>query len=173
MKATVGMYPDKLKDVHHNYSVQDLEQQEDGGSIKKKSFIATALARKDKSMNSLVRPNARLSAIDKMVKSKDASGKNEKEQFVKSAYYAGKGGFLLHKNILYKVEAQPKKIGKKSKTVIKRTPIYSFIKGRSVHVKATHFMRAASLESAKKMEGFYAVEAQRQIDKQKWRGSKK
>lgn len=174
MKATVGMFPDKLRNAKNNYAVQDLEQQEHGGTVHKKSFIATELARKDKSMKSLVRPNARLSAIEKMIKSKDARGKNEKEQFVKSAYYAGKGGFLLYKNMLFKIDAQPKKIGKKSKTIIKRTPIYSFVKGRSVHIEsATHFMSNAALQSGRKMPDFYAVQAQREIDKQKWAGSKK
>jgi len=45
------------------------------------------------------------------------------------------------------------------------TALYSVKSGRSVGVKETGFMRWASIESANKLEDFYIVAAQKQIDR--------
>lgn len=166
MKSTVGMVSTNLQGAD-NHSVKDLEQQEHGGSIDKRSFIPTNLARKGNSARGLVRSNARLSAIKNIIKTKNSTGKNAKEKFVVAASVAGKGGFVLDENILWRIDSFPKSSLRSKRTIIKRTPIYSFKSGRKASVHATNFMREATLNTAKKMETFYFAEAKRQIEKLK------
>jgi hypothetical protein len=64
MKSIVGFYENKLTSKSTNYSVKDLEQQEHGGTIKKKSLIAMRPAR---SNNKLVRPAFRLNNLNKLI----------------------------------------------------------------------------------------------------------
>lgn len=162
MKATVGMKEDNLKG-RSNYAVKDLEQQEEGGVIRKKSFIPMAGARIGGNNSKNVRANARLSAIKKIVDSKKASGKSARSRFVHAILEAGAGGFVLSGSKLFRINSLRKSGGR----FMDKTALYDFKKGRSVRVQQTGFMRKASLQSAAKMEGFYMIEAQRQIDKLK------
>jgi hypothetical protein len=163
MKATVGFTEHGLKGGN-NYSVKDLEQQEYGGDIDKKGFIPLAPARTGNNPGKSVRANSRLKSITKIVNPRDAKAKNAKQAFVKSVAFAGKGGFVLGnfngKQILWRVNSLKKVDGH-----FKLTALYSFKQGRKAHVKATGFMRNASLDTAKKLESFYIEEAKRQIAK--------
>lgn len=163
MKATVGMTQTGLKQGQSNYAVRDLEQQERGGVIQRKSFIPLPAARINKSLKKNVRANARLSAIKNIIESKKATGNSSREKFVHAILEAGAGGFVLSGSTLYRINSL-KKTGNHFKD---KTAIYSFRRGRSVRVQGTSFMQKASIESANKMEGFYQVEAKRQIDKLK------
>ncbi len=162
MKSTVGMISTSLKG-DHNYSVKDLEQQEYGGRIKKKSFIPLNTARSGNSNSRNVRPNARLKSINRIVNTKNAKGKNEKERFIKSVIHAGVGGNVLSKKngieILWRVNSTKRTPDGR----FKLTPLYSFDKGRSVNVGKTGFMRKASFETANNLDKFYIQEAERQI----------
>lgn len=153
MQSIVGMV--KLKG--NNYAVDDLEQQEYGGTIKKKSFIPLKQARVAGSTNKVVRSNARLSNIKRIIDAK-RYGKNKKA-FRIAALKAGKGGFVISENELWRIDS----IGKNRK--IKKTPLYSFKKGRSIHVRATGFSKRAGLNTAKQMEVFYIRQAKRQLEK--------
>lgn len=165
MKATVG-FTDQGLQGNNNYAVKDLEQQEYGGTLKKKSFIPTDTARGGGSAVP-VRPKNRLSAISRIANSKNVKGKNKHERFVKSAVYAGVGGYVIGSGMLFRVSSikikKAKVIGRYSNTKIKVTPIYSYKENRQVNVKATGFMRSASLRSAGHLEKFYQVEAEKQI----------
>jgi hypothetical protein len=163
MKSTVGMISSGLHNAQTNYAVEDLEAQEDGGDIPKKSFIPLDESRSGKNKNKLVKPNARLSKINNVVKTKNVSGANSKVQFIKSGVFAGKGGFLLSQNILWKINSIKRL--KNGNTVINKTRLYSFKQGRSVHVSGTHFMRKASLNTANKIQSFYIQQAKRQLSK--------
>jgi hypothetical protein len=159
MKSTVGMV--SLKG--NNKAVDDLEQQEHGGTIKARSFIAMKTARSGKNTNRLVQKKNRLSTISNIVNAKKSNGKSEKQRFVKSAIFAGQGGFVLsEKNILWRID---KLIRKDGMTRFKMTPIYNFEKGRSVKVKATHFMETAAVRSSKKMPELFRKEAEFQFSK--------
>jgi len=163
MKATVGFFSNKLKGGD-NFAIKDLEQQESGGSIDKKSFIPTDEARGESKVK-LVRPRNRLSEINKIIKAKNFRG-NKKQRFIKAIHRAGKGGHVLGssvmgENTLFKVNSLTKK-GK-----FKLTPLYDFKKGRKVGVKATGFMRKASLLSGSKIERFYIEQAKKQIQRLK------
>jgi hypothetical protein len=164
MIAKVGFVSEKLKGGD-NYAVKDLEKQEDGGSINKRAFVPLEGARKDNTMASLVKPNARLKKIRTIINPINAKAKNAKEAFVKSVMFAGKGGFVLGElggnQILWRVNSLNKTKGGN----FKLTALYSFKAGRQAKVRPTFFMRSASLESAKKMEKYYIDEAKRQIHK--------
>lgn len=163
MKSTVGFVENNLRDKP-NEAVQELQQQETGGSITHKSFIALPGARTGNSFNKKVRANARLKAIKNLKNIKDVNGKNFAEKLIKTAAFVGKGGLVLAGKVVYKIDSI-KRQGKD--TVFKKTKLYSFKKNRSVNVHATHFMHDASLKTHKKIEDFYIQEALRQIAKYK------
>lgn len=165
MKATVGFTENGLKGGN-NYAVKNLEQQEYGGQIDSKSFIPMDPARGGNKARP-VRPGNRISVINGVVNSAKGivKGKNKQERFVKSSIHAGVGGYVIgnfNKQQLFRINSIRKK---KGHTVIKKTPIYSFEENRSVSVKATGFMREASIESAAKMEEVFKKEAGKQIIK--------
>lgn len=165
MKAIVGFTSQGLQGGN-NFAVKDLEQQEYGGTIKKKSFIPTDTARGGSKV-APVRPKNRLSEIKKIANPKNVRGKNRFEIFVKSAVYAGVGGHVIGNGMLFRVNSiRTKKVkitGRYSNTTIKVTPVYSYRENRNVNVGPTGFMRIASLKSAGRMEKFYQTEADRQI----------
>jgi len=146
-----------------NDSVDELEQQERGGVIKSRSFIAIDTGRVSKSHARIVQKKNRISTMPNVVDARKAKGKNKRQKFVKSVIHAGVGGLVLSehkgKEILWRVNS----LNRDSNGKFKLTALYSFKKGRSVNVKATHFMRKASLNSAKLLDDFYIVEAKKQI----------
>lgn len=164
MKATIGFVSDNLKG-QNNYAVENLEQQEHGGAIRKRAFIPMNQARAGNSHSKNVRPNARLSALKKIVNARDAKGVNSRQKFIKSAIYAGKGGLVLAssngRTILWRVNSLKKTKGGK----LKLTPLYTFRQNRSISVKKTSFMRKSSIKSAANLEKYFIAEAERQLKK--------
>ncbi len=165
MKATVGFFENTLKG-NNNYAVKDLEQQEHGGRIDGKSFIPTIFSRVGNSNKGKIRPNARLQRIREkgIVDSKHLTGRvasivNDRQRYTIAAKRAGIGGFIIHKKILWKIN---KIIGFGK---IDATPFYSVSKGRKINATRTGFMKLASLETTKKMEGYYIGKAQKQINR--------
>jgi hypothetical protein len=155
MKGQIGFYENKLKNQATNFAIKDLEQQEHGGVIHSKTFIAMPGARIGGKGN--VRANARLKTIRErgIVDVTKSQGKTDAAKFYSSIKHAGVGGFILAKNILWRVNS----VG----AFAKLTPLYSESKGRSIHVNPTNFMKNASNRSHKKMEGFYIKQAQKQL----------
>jgi hypothetical protein len=165
MKSTVGFVDTTLKSGH-NFAIRELEQQESGGTIDKKSFIPMDEARSGTNKNRLVKPNARLKSIKNIVVQNKASGKSEGQKFAKSVAFAGVGGFVLGtlpngKKILWRVNS----INKTAEGKFKLTAMYSFREDRTVHVKPTNFMKVASISSGNRIENFYIKQAERQIKK--------
>jgi len=186
MKATVGFYENKLANASTNYAVQDLEQQEDGGVIKSKTFIAQRGARMN---NKMVLPNYRVhelhgkqfikpSSVGKGHRGNRVNVRSLKQQFIRAAIYAaehfGKNAYVLGGrnsngsrtlSAVNFVRTSGRFTKGKHNLEISRTPIYSIKKGRAVTVSPTNFMKRASLESGSKMESFYIKQAQRQFEK--------
>jgi hypothetical protein len=152
----------------NSQAVDDLEKQEHGGEINKRTFIpfggkgGANPARSGNSYSKNIKPNARLKSM-KIIDSKKASGKSDKEKFIKSVIHAGVGGFVLGNtnNILWRVNS----IKGFKKGELKLTPLYTFEKGRKVDVKATNFMKEATENTSQKMDNFYTKNAQVQFDK--------
>lgn len=180
MQSEVGFKP---KPGDKSHSVEDLEQQEHGGEIDNRAFIALPGARVGKSMNRMVRKQLTLATIgDKIVDSLDARGKNNSEKFIKSAIHAGKGGFVLGtdrkkgsrmlmyinsvKRLAKSVKTKAGKEYSKGDTVVNSTAVYDVRKGRKVSPddKYHGFMRTASYASAQKMETEYKRRAERKIN---------
>jgi len=163
--SNISTMNSKVGFTGNDQAVEDLEQQEGGGKIKGRSFIPVKSARVGNSNNKSIRANARLKAIKNVVDSKNAKGKNDKEKFVKSVYFAGKGGYVLsnfkNRGYLWRVNS----LNKTESKAFKLTLLYTFKKGRDVTVSKTGFMQSASLESAEKMEQIFAKEASRQFKK--------
>jgi hypothetical protein len=162
MKATVGMVENGLKGGN-NYAVKDLLQQEKGGKIGGKSFIPLAAARGGSNAKP-VRPQNRLSAINKIVNYRNAKGVNDKQKFVKSVHHAGVGGYVIGKikgrEILWRVNS----LNKEGRS-FKLTALYSYREGRTVKVNNTNFMQNAANLSGKRIERFYIEAAERQFKK--------
>lgn len=189
MKSTVGFYENNLGGKS-NFAVQDLEQQENGGTIKKKSFIAMKGARKNNSKNKTVAPEFQMDKINgnSFIRT-NRSGKNgrfgtktrnlsKKQQFIRAAIMATK----LHGNNAFVLGGKSKGGGRtlfkitelrtsgrytkgKHNLSINRIPIYSVKDGRVTKVKAKNFMKRASLESGLNINSYYIKQAQRQFDK--------
>lgn len=157
MKAEVGFHG-------KDQAIDDLQQQEKGGTIDSRSFVPLNTARTGKSAEKQVRANARLSRI-KIVDSRDAKGKNDKEKFIKSVIHAGVGGHVLGyfngKSVLWRVNS----LNKTDTKQLKLTPLYSFKKGRKVKVESTKFVEEAAEVTIQKMEKMYAAAAERQFQK--------
>ena len=158
MKATMGMTEKSLKG-DHNYSVKDLEDQESGGTINKKAFIPMLAARKG-GARTLVRANSRLKAIKNIIKASSiANFSNPRVRFILAAHKAGKGGYFLSGNTLWKVN----KLNPTKSSNMDLTPLYSFKKGRKVRVGAHHFIEKAGEKTQAKMDDYFIERAQRAV----------
>jgi len=185
MKATVGFYENKLVHANTNYAVKELEEQEHGGVIEHKAFIAMKPARVG---NKMVRANARLAAIkDKIVKTskvgrgkggKLISVKSKKQQFIRAAFFAekkyGKSAFVLGGrssgggktlSLINEIRGSGRYTKNKYNLEITRTPLYSVKKGRAVSVNPTNFMKRASLETGLQINKFFIAQAEKQFNK--------
>ncbi len=164
MVAIVGFQPKSGTDK----SVDDLKQQEHGGSIDGRSFIPLISARTSGSWLKNVKSNMRISDVrKKIVDASKVDGKNDKEKFIKSAIHAGKGGFVLgvdkngngNRSLV-----QVRGITRNGRnTLVKSVTVFSVKGGRKVTPKATHFMQNASEESTGKMEDIFKRHAERLI----------
>jgi len=167
MRSSVGFFSNNLIGSD-NYAVRDLQQQEKGGIIEGRSFIALDSARSSGSHSKMVRPNARLNAIKRIVKARNQKGKTNSEKFVNAVLKAGTGGFVLSSNgkgdnILWRVDALKSSV-KRKKFEPKLTALYDYSNDRSVRIKRpTHFMQKATIITAKKLDGFFLVRANRKI----------
>lgn len=162
--AIVGFRADKAR--ANKWAVKDLEQQEHGGKIEKKTFIPLGNkngrpnARIAKDINRRVKKANRISTLV-YVKAKNAKGVNEGQRFIKSVHFAGRGGYVLSESgILWRVNS----LKKTENGSLKLTALYSFEKGRAVRVHNTNFMEFASRKSMRKMGAIFIDEAKKQID---------
>lgn len=158
MQATVGFIGGRS--AGSDQAVKELEQQEYGGTIAKRSFIPLNTARGGSSSKK-VAPRNRLSRISRVINSVTMQGKSPAQQFRRAVGQAGAGGYVIGNNTnrtLFKVESI-------TRSGYKLKPLYSFRQNRTVRVSGTGFMRSASLQSAGMAERFYEREAKRQIER--------
>ncbi len=179
MKADVGFFSNKLSG-NNNRAVKDLEEQEHGGLIDHKEFIAEDGARKV--AGGLVKPNRRLGKLPSlsgkvavasskgMVCGKLRTIKSKRQMFIRAAFLAKKkfGGYMLGNkgnrgsrtlSIISSISNSGGKV------TFKRSPLYNVNKGRAVKVNATNFMKRASHESSLEMNRFFIANAQLQFKK--------
>lgn len=162
MVSTVGFISSGLHNQATNFAVKDLEQQEESGTIRGRSFKPLPGARKGGTGN--VRANSRISQLLKagnIVDAKDSKG-SKMQQFIRASLHAGEGGYVLGGKILWRVK-RISRIGRN--TFFTKEKLYSYTKSGTATVHATGFMKKSALEVQKEMEFFYKLQAQRQIDK--------
>jgi len=140
-----------------NQAVENLEQQEHGGRINSRAFVPTDKSRTGASNRKMVQKRNRLGAIKNIVKVADAKGANDGQRFIKSVIHAGIGGFILNKDMIFRVDGFKRNAGKYWK--FKLTPVYSYKKGRTVRVEGTGFMERATMKTMKKVDAIWAKEA--------------
>lgn len=168
MKSTIGMTETSLKGKH-NYSVKDLEQQEEGGSIGHRSFIPLKGGRVGNSFGKNVRANARLSDMKNIIDARKRKGNSDKAKFIAAVNKATKGSLILAKTpkgrtVLWRVNSISSNLSTRG-IKYKLTALYDFQENRSIKVRGTHFMKSAALESSKKMEGYFIEAANKQLQR--------
>jgi hypothetical protein len=162
MKATIG-----FNHIQKNASqaVDDLEQQEHGGSIGGRSFIPLNTSRVASSQKKAVRTKNRVSEVQSIVNARKMSGSNKKQKFMKAVAKAGVGGFVLSElkikghRFVWRVNS----LNRTSDGKLKLTGIFIYKKARKVDVDSQKFMQKASYLSHKRLEEFYIIEAEKQI----------
>lgn len=135
-----------------NQAVDDLDKQERGGAIKGRTFIPMDQARIGGSHKKMVKVPNRLKnirAIDRI---------QQKRDYHRVINRVGVGGHVIYKSTLFSIKSV-------SRGNVKLMPIFSYQKGREARIKATHFMSESSIKSAKKLDHFFSIEAQKQINK--------
>lgn len=179
MQSSVGFMDANLKG-QNNYSVKDLEQQEDGGEIGGRSYVPLKNARVGGSENGLVKSNLRISILKKKVlfTSKNPKGKRYRmaDTHTTQSYWAAKailtsiaagvGGFVVddhdYGGLLWRVDSI-RRHGKN--TFIKMTKLYAFNKRGKVHVPKTSFMERASDETTRKLERMFITNAEARFNR--------
>lgn len=180
MQSIVGFVaPANIKESGH--ATQDLEEQEHGGSIAKRAFIATDGGRttrgnvKDNLTMRVIKPHI----VDSLnMKGNETShmlshSLSPEEAFTRAAIKVGFGGGSIGGLVIgsyrnrsggrgvYQILGM-KKVGRNMK--IKSKEIYTVKGGRDAHIHATHFMVKASNDTAKKMEGMFIIHAQKALN---------
>lgn len=178
MKSTVGFKKTSGQGV--DKAVEDLKQQEDGGSIGGRSFIVHDRARVGKSRKKNVRPVNRTTVVKNIVNANKVRGaKNKSQKFIRAAFYAA-NKYGANANVMAPREngistvfrikeiwgSTRRQGGDSSRKLdIRAEAIMSYKKGRKVSVKGTGFMKEASEKSARKMEKFFGEHAKDQVKK--------
>jgi hypothetical protein len=165
MAATVGFVP---KPNDRSHSVEDLEQQETGGKIANRAFIMLPAARVGGTMRGNIKSKYRQSAIaSKIINSKNVEGGSPKIKFRNALVRAGVGGLVMGDKVYKngnKMLWEVRKLGMGMSEKPTLIPIAVVKRNRRADIKATHFMRTASLISAKQIETVFIKVAEKKIN---------
>jgi hypothetical protein len=162
MQSEVGFYDRGAKGKQ---AIPDLEKQEQGGTIAGRSFIPLETARTGKSRNRMVTAKNRLGRIANAVHAENAKGRTDKEKFMKSVIFAGVGGIVIGNyapNVVYRITSIE---NIKGKLKVKKTPLYTYDKGRSVRVTGTRFSEQAAMETVRTTPSIWVKEGQRILER--------
>lgn len=169
MRSLVGFKP---KAADRSHSVEDLQQQEYGGKIPNRAFIALPTARVGNRWGANVRKQNRLSEMNNIVDPLDnAAGRSKKEKFIRSAMFAKEKGLIFGTDrrkgarVVYRIN----KLGRANgKTFAGLTALYSVRAGRQTEPGSPyhHFMRTASDITRRKMETFFIKHAKARMSKE-------
>lgn len=191
MSSKVGF---RSRNDGKGHSVEDLEQQEHGGKIKDRDYIATPLSRANNSWEKNVRTGLKMKDLKSKlydsnlidvhkVKTRFYSSTqkrnyernglkgqlSKKQKFIRASIMAVKlnkfiiGNKKQNGRTISRIDSFTK--SKDGRISIKRTALYTYNKGRVVPIKATNFMKRASLESALNLNKWFIANAERQIEK--------
>jgi hypothetical protein len=168
MHAVVGFVRNQgAKESGH--ATENLQQQETGGKIEARSFIALKGARASGSWAKNVREKNRMKDIkNKIVDYKDAPGQSPKLKFRNAMLRAGVGGLVIGSyltakgnRILWRVNS----LGGGLEGKPKLTPLYAVKGNRSVQVRQTNFMKKAATKSNAEMGNIFVKMAEREFNR--------
>jgi hypothetical protein len=155
MRSKVGITPKGSE------AAENLTKQEYGGS-EKRPFIYMDQSRVSGSNQKVVK-TANYVQNKNFLKGSPTKQKTQKSQFVANAIEAKNNNLSFLKNdILFDVKSIRLVRGR---VEIKLTPIASYKKNRSININPHHFLMYASLESYKKLSGFYIEAAKKRFEK--------
>ncbi len=163
MQAIIGF-------IGTQQAVEDLEQQEEGGIIKGRTFIPNRTGVKAATaFNKNVKPTNRVTSIlsRKRIKLRKQKGSNWAQRAIQASVKAGVGGLVQdwkpgRGGLIWLVKSI-KRIGLNIR--FERVDLLYINKSGNVRIKATGFMKKATLKTGKKLEGFYIKQAKKQIEK--------
>ena len=167
MVATVGFLPISEKDKSH--AVQDLEQQEDGGSIEDRAFIPMTQARGGSNNRNVLDQYRLKNIMSKIVDSEDSGASTPGGRFLQSARYAGLGGFVIGNKRTKKGARTLWQVvglgGGANRSGVVLKPLYSVKAKREVTPadRFHDFMKTASILSAAKMQANFIAIAEARI----------
>lgn len=169
MQSLTGFRP---KPSDRSHSVEDLQQQEYGGDIANRAFIALSTGRVGNRWGANVRKQNRLSEMSNIVDPLDnAKGRSKKEKFIRSVMFAKEKGLIFGTDrrkgarVVYRIN----KIGRANgKTFAGLTALYNVKSGRQVEPGTPYrrFMRTASDTTRTKMNGYFIKHAQARMAKE-------
>ena len=164
MKSAVGMIDSGLYGGQ-SYAVKNLIDQEQGGTIKGRKFIAVDAARVSKNRSKNVKKNNRIGGGIKFADWRNSRGKNRNQKWFNSAKKAGVGGLIRgsFSPIIFRIASIKKR---KSGTKIKVNPVYYIRPKSSFRVKSTGFAKRAAMESHKLVDTIFMKEAKIRFKRQ-------
>lgn len=136
----------------------NLKAQEFGESIKKKN-IALAGARTGNNLKTLVSKKYYI----RNIRAKENVPKWKNQEFIRTAFRAGKGEKIMYNNLLSEIKTI-KKLNR-NKLIIKLAPLYLVKPGMMINLSEHPFIQRAGRESMKFIPKIYAEQAKRQIEK--------
>ena len=153
-------------------AVNNLDEQEEGGTITQREYIPVEKSRIGKSKKRMVQKKNRLNkiGIKNIVKASSFSGSTS-WQFMQAVNKAQKGGFVQAKlknkdvTMVWRVNESMSTNLKTKRVIFKLTPVYIVNKSKIVKVKATHFMEKATKKTMQRADKIYISSANFQYKK--------
>lgn len=167
MSAEIGFLSQTSK--KNKQAVEDLTQQEKGGTIGGRKYIPTKNARISKNSSKKISKKNRLKEIGirNIVRSSDVLGKSRGQKFVHAVFLAGRGGFVQSKlkngvKMVWRVNS----LNRTKKGQFKLTAMYIVNDSKTIKVnRATHFMKNASEETHKIAPKLFTREAKNRFER--------
>lgn len=159
MKAQTTFFENKMRlGAERNRAIDDLQYQEDGGEIKRKTFIPLDNARKGNSESGLVQAKYRLSKMNRFIDANSDDVRMEGKARLRASARFMKAGRMAASEKIPFVSPFENKDGSRTvymasftakKGIVKYKALYTLKSKRSVRVKATNFLMEAAKESSK------------------------
>ncbi len=165
MHSKVGIVPG------NNIAAKNLEKQEKGGMVPKRSYIYMNQARVSRSHRKRVRKGNYLNDKNKVKGAPSVSRRSRASNFVAAAIVGLKfNKFVLHDTSTSKTAYLIKSIsltgkGRKRKANIRTVPIADYEYNRAVQLKPMPFLLPASKESLKNAGKYYIKNAEKRFKK--------
>lgn len=168
MQSVVGMGRQGVKSTQ---AIEDLEQQERGGTIKGRSYIPLDTARTGKSSSRMVAQKNRIKKmrLANVIEARNVKAETKKQRFIKAAFKSkklfGNESYVLGNKhdggqTLSRIDEIKSVNGK---VQIKRTPLYTYISGRTVAVQQTKFRQRAAHETGLNIDRIWLIEGRREF----------